>query len=135
MKPIQLKNISRLIEKAGGLDGLKTQYVRIENPPYMRLVIEHIGAMNGLDLISVAHYGEQNGDAMRDPEMCFMVKDSAFYPTYYRNDYVGVERKSVRMDGAEMKVWAKEYQDECAFAKTWDRNIGEQGFIEAMATR
>jgi len=22
-------------------------------------------------VISVAHYGEQNGDLMRDPEMCF----------------------------------------------------------------
>ena len=25
----------------------------------------------GLPALSVAHYGEQNGDAMRDPEMCF----------------------------------------------------------------
>lgn len=25
----------------------------------------------GLPAISVAHYGEQNGDLMRDPEMCF----------------------------------------------------------------
>jgi len=25
----------------------------------------------GLPALSVAHYGEQNGDLMRDPEMCF----------------------------------------------------------------
>jgi hypothetical protein len=25
----------------------------------------------GLPALSVCHYGEQNGDAMRDPEMCF----------------------------------------------------------------
>jgi hypothetical protein len=39
----------------------------------MELVIEAMdesGPM-GLPSISVAHYGEQNGDAMRDPEMCF----------------------------------------------------------------
>ncbi len=39
----------------------------------MELVIEGMdesGPM-GLPAISVCHYGEQNGDPMRDPEMCF----------------------------------------------------------------
>src|ERR1039457_3114625 len=46
--------------------------LKIENPPYMALVIEAIepGPL-GLPGLSVAHYGEQNGDLMRDPEMCF----------------------------------------------------------------
>jgi hypothetical protein len=39
----------------------------------MELVIEAMDESGpcGLPSISVAHYGEQNGDAMRDPEMCF----------------------------------------------------------------
>ena len=45
----------------------------IVNEPYMRLVIEdiQIPGPDGYPTLSVAHYGEQNGDAMRDPEMLF----------------------------------------------------------------
>jgi hypothetical protein len=48
-------------------------YLRIENPPFMPLVIEAVDESGpcGLPALSVAHYGEQNGDLMRDPEMCF----------------------------------------------------------------
>jgi len=46
-------------------------HLSIENPPYMRLVIEDIGlGPNHLPAISVAHYFEQNGDLCQDPEMC-----------------------------------------------------------------
>ena len=39
----------------------------------MALVIEATPepGPTGLPAISIAHYGEQNGDLMRDPEMCF----------------------------------------------------------------
>jgi hypothetical protein len=39
----------------------------------MALVIEATdeSGPGGLPALSVCHYGEQNGDAMRDPEMCF----------------------------------------------------------------
>ena len=39
----------------------------------MALVIEATDESGpcGLPAISVCHYGEQNGDLMRDPEMCF----------------------------------------------------------------
>jgi hypothetical protein len=47
-------------------------HIRIDNPPFMPLVIEGVGTgPRGLPAISVAHYGLQNGDAMRDPEICF----------------------------------------------------------------
>ena len=47
-------------------------YLKIENAPYMALVIEATdeSGPSGLPAISVARYGEQNGDLMRDPEMC-----------------------------------------------------------------
>jgi hypothetical protein len=65
------KTILDILKKAGGWHpGL---YLKIDNAPYMELVIEAMdesGPM-GLPAISVAHYGEQNGDLMRDPEMCF----------------------------------------------------------------
>ena len=48
-------------------------YLKIDNAPYMELVIEAMDASGpmGLPALSVAHYGELNGDPMRDPEMCF----------------------------------------------------------------
>ena len=66
-----MQTILDILKKAGGWHpGL---YLKIDNAPYMELVIEAMdesGPM-GLPALSVAHYGEQNGDAMRDPEMCF----------------------------------------------------------------
>jgi hypothetical protein len=66
-----MQTVLEIIRKAGGWHhGL---YLKIDNPPYMELVIEAMdesGPM-GLPALSVAHYGEQNGDLMRDPEMCF----------------------------------------------------------------
>jgi Domain of unknown function (DUF6908) len=46
-------------------------YLKIENAPYMALVIEATdeSGPSGLPAISVAHYGEQNGDLMRVPEL------------------------------------------------------------------
>jgi hypothetical protein len=66
-----MQTILDILKLAGGFR--PTLYLKIENPPYMALVIEATpepGPM-GLPAISVAHYGEQNGDLMRDPEMCF----------------------------------------------------------------
>ena len=60
-----MQTILQILQMAGGWHpGL---YLKIDNAPYMELVIEAMG----LPALSVAHYGEQNGDAMRDPEMCF----------------------------------------------------------------
>jgi len=64
-----VKTILRILERAGG--HRPTLYLKIENPPYMALVIEATPGPTGLPAISIAHYGEQNGDLMRDPEMCF----------------------------------------------------------------
>jgi ParB family chromosome partitioning protein len=66
-----MKTILRILERAG--DYRPTLYLKIENPPYMALVIEATPepGPTGLPAISIAHYGEQNGDLVRDPEMCF----------------------------------------------------------------
>jgi hypothetical protein len=63
-----MQTILDILKLAGGFR--PTLYLKIENPPYMTLVIEATpepGPM-GLPALSVAHYGEQNGDLMRDPE-------------------------------------------------------------------
>jgi hypothetical protein len=84
-----MQTIIDILKRAGGWNfGL---CLTIENSPYMALVIEALdesGPM-GLPALSVAHYGEQNGDLMRDPEMCFelqLAEGPHLDPFYYRND-------------------------------------------------
>jgi hypothetical protein len=81
-----MQTILQILKKAGGWHpGL---YLKIDNKPYMELVIEAMdesGPM-GLPAISVAHYGEQKGDLMRDPEMCFelgLAGEAHLDPWYY----------------------------------------------------
>jgi hypothetical protein len=130
-----MQTILRILERAGGYR--PTLYLKIENPPYMALVIEAAPEPGPLNLpaISVAHYGEQNGDLMRDPEMCFELDAregghlSAFY---YRNDYLGVEQWSRFVRNAQYIVQAEHYRQHEAFARLWDENLRDQGFLEAI---
>ena len=95
-----MKTVARIIELFGGLESLRQQCIRLENPPYMRLVIEYIGqGPRGMPSISVAHYHEQAGDAMRDPEMVLEInpdddgrlswKTGNWGPLSFRQDNLG----------------------------------------------
>jgi hypothetical protein len=130
-----MKTILAILKMAGGWHpGL---HLHIDNPPYMALVIEALdesGPM-GLPALSVAHHGEQNGDLMRDPEMCFelgLAGGAHLSAFYYRNDYLGIEQWSRDvMDGNYIHLIALHTQHE-RFAKTWDNNLRLQGFAEAF---
>ena len=133
-----MQTILDMLRKAGGWHpGL---YLRIDHAPYMELVIE---AMNesgscGLPALSVCHYGQQNGDAMRDPEMCFELSfaggEADLNPFYWRNDYVAIEQWSRFVTGSDYAFHRALYQQHIAFAKVWDRNLRSQGFAEAFDT-
>ncbi len=79
--------------------------------------------------MSVAHYGEQNSDAMRDPEMLFEVLEERsgqpeFWPFYFRNDYAAVEQWSRRRDEAgNLLCLPRRTRDLEQFAEMWDRNL------------
>jgi hypothetical protein len=130
-----MKTILQILKMAGGWHpGL---HLHIDNLPYMALVIEALdesGPM-GLPALSVAHYGEQNGDLMRDPEMCFelgLAGGAHLSAFYYRNDYLAVEQWSRNVvDGNYIHLIALHAQHE-RFAKTWDTNLRLQGFVEAF---
>ena len=130
-----MKTILAILTKAGGWHhGL---HVHIDNPPYMPLVIEAVDESGpcGLPALSVAHYGEQNGDAMRDPEMCFELGFAGgphLNPFYWRNDYVAVEQWSRFIKDDHYCFHSQLHEQHEAFAKTWDRNLRAQGFAEAF---
>jgi hypothetical protein len=130
-----MKTILAILSKAGGWHhGL---YLKIDNPPYMELVIEAMDESGplGLPALSVAHYGEQNGDLMRDPEMCFELGSAGgayLDPFYWRNDYVAVEQWSRNILRDRYVCLAELHQQHVDFAKTWDTNLAMQGFAEAF---
>lgn len=114
--------------------------VHIENAPYMPLSIERIGTgPRGFPAVSVCHYGEQNGDLMRDPEMCFEVIPAGpnavadtWAPYYFRNDYAGIEQEVYSTnDAGQLCVRPKLLSELIAFARTWDSNLRQQEFIQA----
>jgi hypothetical protein len=133
-----MKTILDILQKAGGWR--PSLYLKIENPPHMDLVIEAIDESGpcGLPALSVAHYGVQNGDAMRDPEMCFelCLRGGAHLdPFYWRNDYVAVEQWSRNILGDRYVFLFKLHRQHEQFATAWDNNLRVQGFTEAFTDK
>ena len=123
-----MKTVEEIITMLGGVEGL---YVSIENPPLMRLVIEHIGGgPHGLPAVSVAHYYEVNGDLCQDPEMCFEIEvapDGFVFHLYMFQMAIPPVYQEVTNDplGAALAEQLRQ------FAAMWDANLRAQGFIEA----
>ena len=116
--------------------------VRIRVEGYMPLSIEAIGtSANGNRLISLCHYGEQNGDLMRDPEMVFELfahgEASAAEPLSFQNDYMGLLQEVYRYDDAGKKthVNTRLKAELKSFARTWCTNLKDQGFLGETAIR
>jgi hypothetical protein len=135
-----VKTILRILERAGGYR--PTLYLKIENPPYMALVIEATPepGPTRLPAISIAHYDKQNGDLMRDPEMCFELSKPplcglVLSAWYFRNDYMGVEQYSRYRDGENYIFLPDLYEQHEQFARQWDRNLRAQGFLEAFTDK
>ena len=133
-----MKYVQQMIDQHGGFEAVRTRYLRLENPPFMRLVIEVIGGPypNGAYELSVAHYAEQNGDAMRDPEITFLVVPSAegttWTPLTFENSYLGAYQvlAEVNREGLITIKQSRAMHDLRDFANQWDRNLKEQGFDE-----
>ena len=123
-----MKTILRILERAGGYR--PTLYLKIENPPFMALVIEATPEPGpcGLPAISIAHYGKQNGDPMRDPE-----GKQNWGLLMYQQDSLGPYQEANwrEVDGRVM-VRPALVKDLKAFARTVDMNLKEQGFLEAV---
>jgi len=134
-----MKTVATILELAAPLQA--GFHIRIENEPWMTLVIEDTQERgpNGLPAISVAHYGEQNGDLMRDPEMIFEAEESGeeinLVPFYWRNDYVGIEQYSAFTEDGKTFLNAKLKREHIGFARTWEANLRAQGFLEAFVSQ
>ena len=116
--------------------------VRLTVNGYMPLSIESIGtSADGNRLIALCHYGEQNGDLMRDPEMVFELfihgEASTAEPLSFQNDYMGVFQEVYRYDdtGKKTHVNTRLKTELKSFARTWFKNLKDQGFLGETAIR
>ena len=130
-----MKTIQRIIYRNGGLKSLKECPFKVKNPPFMDLVIEYVGeGPRGFPMVSVAHYGRQNGDLMRDPDVVFEVGDAEFGeavwgPISFRNDYAGIDQVAVfKNEKGQVKINPQLVLELKDFARLWDRNLEAQGF-------
>ncbi|MDH5194426.1 MAG: hypothetical protein OEW32_12130 [Nitrospira sp.] len=116
--------------------------VRITVPGYMPLSVEEIGSSGDRHrLVSLCHYGEQNGDLMRDPDIVFLfhnVPDGVVAePVAFQNDYLGIVQEVYRYDeaGRRTHVVPSLKQELKEFAESWFANLKEQGFFASTAVR
>lgn len=116
--------------------------VRLTVSGFMPLSIEDIGKSgDGNRLVSLCHYGEQNGDLMRDPDIVFMFHDLpdglAAEPVSFRNDYMGLCQEVYRYDddGKRTHVVPRLKRELQEFSISWFRNLHQQGFFSPEARR
>jgi hypothetical protein len=127
-----VNTIASLIEIFGGPTNI---YASIENPPYMRLVIEDIGTgPRGHKAISVAHYFEQNGDLCQDPELGIELVNqnngTVAYEPYFFQLAIPPAYEEVYPSGPGCENQTLKIQL-TRFLKMWDENLAAQGFIDA----
>lgn len=103
-------------------------HLKLENEPYEPLCIETIGK----HLVSVAHYYEQNGDLVPDPDIVFFTGYGPWVPISMQQ-WSGLTTTSwLAEDGEEIeKFLPRKQMDIASFCRIWARNLKEQGFLNA----
>jgi hypothetical protein len=99
------------------------------NNTFMAVHIEEIATCSHGKIWSLAHYYEQNGDLMADPEMTFLVKNNhlEIYPLSYTLHSLGIYNDAVIFDNGEPKQYYRKMQADLAvFANMWLKNIKDQ---------
>jgi hypothetical protein len=115
--------IEHLLQSHQLLDAFQSRldfHVRFNLPGYQRLVIERHG-----ELISVAHYFEQNGDLVPDPEV------ELHHPTWTPTaitQAIGYRREKFIQRGGQTLVDTRFHREVTSFLNMWARNIKAQGW-------
>ena len=103
-------------------------YLRLEMPGFDRLVIENIGCQR----ISVAHYYEQNGDLVADPDVVFFTGYGAWAPIEI-TQVMAVYRRYAELDDAGQTIVRFDVRgqaDLAAFTEEWAQNLLDQGWLK-----
>ena len=98
------------------------------NGTFMPVHIERLNKCKLGQIFSIAHYFEQNGDLMRDPDMEFIKGgDGEYYPiSFWQDSPLIRDEPATWKDGEIVAYSAKRQASLVTFANTWMRNIKEQ---------
>jgi hypothetical protein len=105
---------------------------KIQNNPSKSIMAVHVEMINKISkgpVFSVAHYYEQNGDLMKDPDMTFLRGvDGEYYPLSYQQDGLGIYQDAIEWDDdGNIKSFRAQMQaDMVSFANEWMENIKDQ---------
>jgi hypothetical protein len=106
-------------------------YIKVNNnKEFMPVSVEIIERNEQFTHVSIAHYFEQNGDLLADPEMCFAIcnnDESVVYPYMFKMDTLGTERYSIHFNKeGGISGYNNQQYDDAVFANQWMRNIKKQ---------
>ncbi len=122
------KQAKKIMDKL--TEGLKEpgDHREVNNAPaFMSVHVEQIGTCDLGPMFSIAHYYEQNGDLMKDPDMVFIRGADEYYPIEFQQDNLGLYQRAVEWEGGKVKGYKPKMQKDMAvFAGTWMKNIREQ---------
>ena len=119
------RNFRTLARFVPALLNNKVTYLRLEAGEGMEpLVIERIGGGR----ISMAHYYEQMGDLMADPDMEFIFEQAKqeLRPRTFQQDNMGVYQTVEREDGSVNFLKENELS---RFTETWLKNLHDQEYL------
>jgi hypothetical protein len=133
---LTLTEIKRLNRRAAGvfnklIEGLSKvgDHKKIDDSggAFMPVCVEVVDETKIGLIVSVAHYYEQNGDLMRDPECTFLVFGDGIFPLSFRQDNLGIDRltAAVQEDG-HIVLYPRPQRDITRFCNQWMCNISEQ---------
>ena len=104
------------------------EYAKLKSNGFMDLVVELLSEKEPFYKLSIAHYGEQIGDLMADPDMEIMVgmEKKQVCPMMFQNDYIGMYQEVYDSRGNRN---VRLHADLLDFLSTWTHNLIEQGFV------
>jgi len=127
------KIFKQIISKLNG-----SEHIKINNSDaFMSLSVEKLQTVRGdfdtkLSLVSLAHYGEQNGDLIADPDVVFLViekgKFCAVYPVEITQAFIGEYKRYIDLDeNLHFKTFYPAGQRDLKdFCNIWMKNIKYQ---------
>jgi len=121
------KNYRRIDRLTGGLEAFLNGpgYLKLRASGFMDLVIERIGENE----ISLAHYYEQNGDLVADPEMTVRVLPEGFAEALsFSMPGMGIYQEVYFERDGKKYMRPRLKQDQNAFLDKWLMNLKHQGF-------
>lgn len=95
---------------------------------FMKVHLEVIGRKGNSLVISIAHYYEQNGDLVCDPDVTFLTNGSGVYPLTFEQGGVIYQEAAVIEDDGRVRFNQSLQQSITTFCNDWMKNIEAQQF-------